>query len=343
MFGPEAAAMSGFAHLAGGSCGTDTITSVLFAEKFYGANVDTELVGASVDATEHSVTCNWEEEGEEAFLNYLLEFVTVTGILSFVSDTWDFWEFVNVILRGMKDKIMSREGMFVVRPDSGDPVKILTGYLHSGRVYESALMTGGYTENNMEVVNIQGTFYRYDYNDRVDYRRVDMDSPISEVEVKGLVQLLWEIFGGTETELGYKMLDSHIGCIYGDSITLERQREIYQRLMDKGFAPEPVLGVGSYSYQYVTRDTHGSAIKATSIVKRGVVTGIAKEPKTDSSKKSARGLLRVERVDGTLVMYDQQTPEEEAQGLLEVVFEDGVLLKDPTLQEIRGRVLEQIV
>jgi len=55
MFGKHAAAMSGFGHLASGLVGTDVITAVLFAEKYYGANVDNELVGCSVDATEHSV------------------------------------------------------------------------------------------------------------------------------------------------------------------------------------------------------------------------------------------------------------------------------------------------
>jgi len=84
-------------------------------------------------------------------------------------------------------------------------------------------------------------------------------------------------------------------------------------LADKGFASKVVLGIGSYTYQYVTRDTHGSAIKATDVVKNGAHVAIAKEPKTDSSKKSAKGLLRIERENDKLVQYDQQTPEQEAQ------------------------------
>ena len=103
-----------------------------------------------------------------------------------------------------------------------------------------------------------------------------------------------------------------------------------------------VLGIGSYTYQYVTRDTHGSAIKATDVVKNGKHVAIAKEPKTDTSKKSAKGLLRIERVDGKLVQYDQQTPEQEQQGLLETVFLDGKLVRKTTLQEIRSRVREQL-
>jgi nicotinamide phosphoribosyltransferase len=80
---------------------------------------------------------------------------------------------------------------------------------------------------------------------------------------------------------------------------------------------------------------------------RGKITltedvAICKEPKTDLGKKSAKGLLRVERVDGKLVQYDQQTREQEQQGLLEVVFEDGVIVKETSLAEIRKLIREQL-
>ena len=111
-----------------------------------------------------------------------------------------------------------------------------------------------------------------------------------ECEVKGLIECLWDTFGGTITDKGFKLLDEHIGAIYGDAITLVRQRQILQRLADKGFASKLVLGIGSYSYQHVTRDTHGSAVKATSIVKADERIAIFKDPKTATKKKSAKGL-----------------------------------------------------
>ena len=163
-----------------------------------------------------------------------------------------------------------------------------------------------------------------------------------ECEVKGLIECLWETFGGTTTSKGYKLLDDHIGAIYGDAITLTRQRQILQRLMDKGFASKVVLGIGSYSYQYVTRDTHGSAVKATSVVKAGERLAIFKDPKTDSKKKSAKGLLKIDRVNGELTLFDDVTEQEEAQGLLEVVFEDGKIIKETTLSEIRSVIDKQI-
>lgn len=334
MFGRQAAAMSGFGHLCSGSAGTDVIPAVLFAEKFYGANVDKELVGCSVNATEHSVTCGWETEGEVAFIRHLMNGPAEKGILSIVSDTWDFWRLVTEYLPILKDEILARDGKVVIRPDSGDPVEMICGLRHSGKVYDLALYTGGYCENNMDVVNIKGQFYRYDHSDG----RVVSDIKVTAHEVKGLVECLWDTFGGTTTTKGYKMLDEHIGAIYGDAITLERQVQITERLMAKGFAPQVVLGIGSYSYQHVTRDTHGSAIKATYVIKDGVGVGISKEPKTDLRKRSARGLLRVEEGENGLVMFDQQTPEQETQGLLETVFLDGKLVKRTTLAEIRARV-----
>lgn len=86
----------------------------------------------------------------------------------------------------------------------------------------------------------------------------------SKSEVKGVIELLWDTFGGTVNGQGYKILDSHIGAIYGDSITLERATQICERLKAKGFASTNiVLEIRSYTYQYNTRDTFGLNEKAS--------------------------------------------------------------------------------
>lgn len=309
--GRHAGGMNGFGHLSAGSAGTDTILAVLFAEKFYGADVTKELVGVSVNATEHSVTCSWMDEGEIEFITFMLEGPAKEGILSVVSDTWDFWKLVTEYLPQLKELIMSRAGKFVVRPDSGDPVRILCGY------------------SDDEIETATGVKLT---------RCIETGEILEEWEVKGLVQCLWDIFGGTVTDEGFKLLDEHIGAIYGDAITLARQNEIIDRLMAKGFVPTVVLGVGSYSYQYVTRDTHGSAVKATNMIKNGKSIPIFKNPKTDTKKKSAKGLLRVEFEDGEFVMYDEQTAEQEKQGLLKPIFLDGKIVLTTTLDEIRKRM-----
>jgi nicotinamide phosphoribosyltransferase len=175
-----------------------------------------------------------------------------------------------------------------------------------------------------------------------DVSHCTFDKVELSAEDKGLIECLYDQFPGGETDKGFKLLADQIGAIYGDSITLIRQKEIYRRLMSKGFAPLVVLGIGSYSYQHVTRDTHGSAVKATHVIRNGKGVNVFKDPKTDPNKKSAKGLLRVEFEDGQFVLYDQQTPEQEQQGLLKTVFSNGVLTRETTLQEIRTRVLESL-
>ncbi|GAB5417557.1 MAG: nicotinate phosphoribosyltransferase [Crocinitomicaceae bacterium] len=157
---------------------------------------------------------------------------------------------------------------------------------------------------------------------------------------KGVVELLWDLFGGTTNTQGFKVLDAHIGAIYGDSITTERAEQICQRLHDKGFATtNVVLGIGSFTYQFNTRDTFGFAMKATSVVVDGERREIFKDPITDDGvKKSAKGLVRVDLVDGNYVLVDQVSEAEEDQGELATIYEDGKFQKRFSLQEIRDRI-----
>lgn len=78
------------------------------------------------------------------------------------------------------------------------------------------------------------------------------------------------------------------------------------------------------------------AIKATYGVVNGEPRELFKDPITDNgTKKSAKGLLRVEEIDGNFILFDQQTPEQEQQGELVRVFEDGVQYNVQTLDEVR--------
>lgn len=162
----------------------------------------------------------------------------------------------------------------------------------------------------------------------------------TEAEREGVIELLWEIFGGTVNSKGYKELIPQIGAIYGDSITLERAAEICERLKQKGFAStNVVLGIGSFTYQYNTRDTFGFAMKATYGEVNGKGREIFKDPVTDDgTKKSAKGLMKIELADGKYILKDQVSREEEKTGELKEVFRDGKLLKETTLAEIRERV-----
>jgi nicotinamide phosphoribosyltransferase len=175
----------------------------------------------------------------------------------------------------------------------------------------------------------------------------------------GVIELLWDVFGGTINEQGYKVLDSHIGAIYGDSITIERADEICKRLEAKGFAStNVVLGIGSFTYQYNTRDTFGFAMKATYVeltqmvgmeiigdggvydVPEVVGREIFKDPITDDgTKKSATGLLCVEELpDGRIGLYDRVSWNTENTGLLQTIYKDGEFHNQTTLTEIRARL-----
>jgi nicotinamide phosphoribosyltransferase len=162
----------------------------------------------------------------------------------------------------------------------------------------------------------------------------------SEAERKGVVELLWDIFGGTVNSKGYKELVPQIGAIYGDSITLKRAEDICRRLMEKGYASTNiVLGIGSYTYQYNTRDTFGFAMKATYGEVNGEGREIFKDPITDDgTKKSAKGLMQVVLKDGKYELIDQVSWEEEKQGELKEVFRDGKMIRETSLAEIRSRI-----
>lgn len=296
MSGIEDAVMSGAGHLLSFS-GTDTIPAIDFLEQYYHADCEKELIGGSVPATEHSVMCMGTQDDEIRTFERLINEVYPAGVVSIVSDTWDFWQVVTEFLPRLKSAILDRDGKVVIRPDSGDPVRIIVG---------------------------------------------DPTAPAGSAAYKGAIECMWETFGGSITSKGYKLLDSHIGLIYGDSITTDRQLAILEGLKKKGFASyNVVLGIGSYTYEYVTRDTFGFAMKATYGEVNGVGRDIFKDPKTDDgTKKSAKGLMQVYRnpATGKLALKDQCTWEEEGQGELKTVFKDGKLLVDWTLAEIREKV-----
>ncbi|GLR16031.1 nicotinate phosphoribosyltransferase [Portibacter lacus] len=216
-------------------------------------------------------------------------------------------------------------GIVSIVSDTWDLWKVLTEYLP--KLKEEVLARDG------RVV------VRPDSGDPVDIICGDPDSYNENVR-KGVIQLLWDTFGGTVNDKGYKELDPHIGAIYGDSITLQRAMNICERLKKNGFAStNVVLGIGSFTYQYNTRDTFGFAMKATYGEVNGEGREIFKDPITDDgTKKSAKGLIKIEEQDGGYVLVDQVNWEEEARGALVEVYRDGNLLVDQKLSEIRERV-----
>ena len=316
--------------------GTDSFPAVYTAKRIYGQSYPISDIGSSVPATEHSVMCAniaWEGGNElieeerrfkgelQTFRRFLTE-TYPTGIASVVSDTYNFWRTVSEILPALRKEIMERDGKLVIRPDSGDPVHIVTGYKaihlecakkayyeHLSKLEASDTMLNAVLNMKLESINygIAGWLLSEGYEmvvDREDFEVADtvmlknaymvgsanvVTRPVAEID--GAIKTLYNIFGGTINSKGFKVMDEHIGLIYGDSITLERANEILKRLYEMGFASSNVVfGVGSYTYQYMTRDTFAFAVKATLASIGGKEIMLAKDPKTDSGvKKSAFG------------------------------------------------------
>lgn len=322
MGGVDATIVSGMGHLTS-FCGTESIPALRACEEYYCADASKELLGSTVPATEHSVMCAGGCDDEFKTFERLITEVYPTGFVSIVSDTWDYWQVVETYLPKLKDTIMKRNGRVIIRPDSGCPEDIICG-LNTKPGYDSKIVDG-----------------KYYYCERNSNEWIEC----SEGQYYGTYEMLWKIFCGSHTATGYKMLDTHIGMIYGDSITLSRQKEIYQRLEYKHFcASNLVLGVGSYTYQYNTRDSLGFAMKATWCQINGEPKQIFKQPKTDSGmKNSLKGLIRVDKVNGHVTAIDKCTLEEEEGGLLETVFEDGNLVKEYSLKDIRSLIDKYLI
>lgn len=323
MSGSIDAAKSGAGHLTSFT-GSDTIPAVDYLAYHYSG--DETFVAASVPATEHSQQCCFSGDDESYFNSILVKYPT--GIVSLVSDGFDYWNVLTDVLPKLKDKIMARQpdamgfNKCVIRPDSGDPVRIIAGY----------------ESNEVEWVKKWNSYVLIDGK---QFSKLTSTLLTGE-EVKGSIEVLWDLFGGTINDKGYKTLDPHIGLIYGDSITLARAEEILSRLEAKGFASDNIVfGVGSYSYNMVSRDTLGFAMKATNIVINGKDAPLFKNPKTDNgTKKSAKGLLSVSTntFNNSFELFDNVSREVEGIGELTTLFRDGKFLKHETLLEIRERV-----
>jgi len=297
MSGLEDACISGMGHLTSFT-GTDTIPAILAAEHYYGAAL---TAGASVAATEHSVMCAGEKDNELETFRRLIEDVYPTGIVSIVSDTWDLWKVLTEYVPALRNKILARDGKLVIRPDSGDPVKILCG-----------------------------------------------DPEASNPHVRaGVLRLLADKLGTVLNPTGTLPLIDHAAAIYGDSISPERADEILRRCVTElGLSPANVVfGVGSYTYELVTRDTHGFAMKATAVTRAGRLVEIFKDPVTDDGgKRSHRGIPAVYRTEDSTddcpeyFCVQGASPADLDNCAFERVYHNGGLLVEATFDTIRQRV-----
>ena len=193
-------------------------------------------------------------------------------------------------------------------------------------------------------------------------------------EEKGMVETMYEIFGGSVNSKGYKVLNPGIKAVYGDSITITRAKKIYERLAANGFAANNVsLGVGSFSFQALenedgtlspfTRDTFSVAIKCTHskyITREWYDKGyegdimhcnvevaerhVFKDPKDFSGKKSQKGLCRIFFNENGELTYEDELYEADLVGknsALVPYFKNGQEFKQ-NFEAIRETINENL-
>lgn len=293
MGGNTDAIMSGMGHLLSFN-GTDTVPAILAAREYYGAPL---TCGGSVPATEHSVMCAGTQDGEFATFKRLITETYKSGIVSIVSDTWDLWRVLTEYIPKLKPEILARDGKVVIRPDSGDPIQVVTG---------------------------------------------NPVLPVGSPEHVGAMQLLAQAMG-TDGK-------GHInkaGLIYGDGMNEDRIDRILTGIREKGLSPfNFVAGVGSFTYEYTTRDEYNMAMKATAVKRAGKIIPIFKKPVTQSGEFKKDSLVgipvvyREKKKDGSVGYFvrDHGTPEYLAKCAYDKVFENGKLLIEHKWDDIVRRV-----
>lgn len=220
-----------------------------------------------------------QEVAETKVVMRLLTEVYPYSSFSMVSDSYDYWRMVTSILPTLRNEVLNHNGTLFVRGDSGDPVKIVAGYVNASPILAiNGVKTSVHELGNQILVRIpelnedfrpklielkdlaEKDYVTYHHNSKLyqiscinicsdDAEFYAYETTIPECELKGTVECLWDTFGGSFNSKNYMVLDNHVRAIYGDSITQQRQELIYRILELKGFSVENVaLGAGSFSF-----------------------------------------------------------------------------------------------
>jgi len=354
----ESATIGGMAHLVNFS-GTDTISGIIGVKRYY----DTILKDSSVIASEHSVICSWGKENESgAYKNMLSQFQD--RIISIVSDSYDIYNACrNIYGKELKEDIINLKCPLVIRPDSGDPLKVICGdniTIVPDDVHE--LLVNDWIKwelrNNFEIYEyehgkhgpekyseifkvgnryVKGTvelgWNRYDkkyyYVDEYDLLPLE-DVIVTDVQ-KGTVQILDEEFDSTINSKGYKVLN-HVRILQGDGIDAEVIEQILKRLVEMGYSADNILfGMGGQNLQKVDRDTLKFAMKCSAVCIDDEWIGVQKDSITDSGKRSKIGRVTLYKDKNGYYSGVEDWMKSE----LHVVYKDGKSYNRITFDEVR--------
>lgn len=254
-----------------------------------------EMCGFSIPATEHSIMCSFGRDNELTACENWLNQYP-SGLIACVSDTYDIFNACEKIWGGaLKEKVLKRDGTLVIRPDSGDYLQV----------------------------------------------------------VPKVLEILWKQFGGEVNKKGFKILDSHVRVIQGDGMNPETIKQLFETIGSYGWSADNlVVGSGGGLLQKVDRDTQKFAIKACAALVDDKWIDIWKDPVTDKGKRSKTGRLELVKINSSHSYIYDTVSESEANRLITLgeearapykyvekvlvpVFENGTILKEYTLNEIK--------
>jgi nicotinamide phosphoribosyltransferase len=122
----QAAAVGGLAHLLNFK-GTDTMAALALGKKYYKT-----MPGFSIPAAEHSTITTWGGPDSEYYAcrNMLKQYPN--GPVAVVSDSFNIYAACEKLWGEMlRDEVLQRNGVLVIRPDSGDPLTVLPAVLYT--------------------------------------------------------------------------------------------------------------------------------------------------------------------------------------------------------------------
>lgn len=171
--------------------------------------------------------------------------------------------------------------------------------------------------------------------------RPDSGDPVETV--LAVMNALGEAFGYSTNAKGYKVLPDQVRVIQGDGINFESLQAILKALKDNSWSADNIaFGCGGALLQQLNRDTQRFAFKCSSIIINNEQRDVFKQPKTDMTKSSKRGRLKLVQRKGwedketSMYHYTTKRQEEEGEDSLQTVFLDGSVVKTYTFDDVRS-------
>jgi nicotinamide phosphoribosyltransferase len=292
----ESAGIGGAAHLVN-FLGTDTVRGIEIIAKHYGLDCS----GFSIPASEHSTITSWGRDREvEAFRNILDQYPT--GYVACVSDSYDIFKACSELWGGeLREKVLARDGCLVVRPDSGDPAKVIMKVLPLlGNAFGITYNSKKYKVLNPKVRVIQGD-------------GVNIDS-ITEI-LRQMDQMDW-----SADNIAFGMGGALLQKLDRDTL-----RMAFKCSYVEGVSPNPAHANCTYEHC----GGHPEEVRWS--------RDVYKEPITDPGKNSPRGKLALVKRDGAFCTVPQSLANGEDH--LVEVFRDGKILQRYDFQSIRERAV----